>query len=168
VTVSINLSSVSLGRRDVAAQFARTIEEHGLPASRLAIEVTETALVGLPQAGAQALDALKQLGIRIVLDDFGTGYSSITRLGRLPFDSLKVDLHLIGLPPATDAERILRAMVELAQALGLQVVAERVEDDATWDEVSRVGCDLIQGFRLSPPLRASEVPTWLEHAAAVH
>ena len=101
--------------------------------------------------------------MRIVLDDFGTGYSSITRLGRLPFDTLKVDLSLIGLPPASDAHRILSAVIELAQALGLGVVAERVEDDDTWDEVTRLGCDLIQGSRLSPPLPADEVQNWLEH-----
>jgi EAL domain-containing protein (putative c-di-GMP-specific phosphodiesterase class I) len=165
VTMSINLSTVNLGRRDLAAEFSRILERHRFPPSRLAIEITETALVGLPQAAANALDSLKRLGTAIVLDDFGTGYSSITRLGRLPFDTLKVDLQLIGLPPASDANRILGAMIELAQALGLQVVVERVEDDNAWNEVTRMGCDLIQGFRVCPPLSADEVEGWLRHVS---
>jgi EAL domain-containing protein (putative c-di-GMP-specific phosphodiesterase class I) len=165
-TVSINVSSVSLGRRDLARAFSRLLEKHRLPAWRLAVEITETSLLGFPPAAAQALHDLKRLGVRIVLDDFGTGYSSITRLGRLPFDTLKVDLHLIGLPPASDASRILRAMIELAQALQLRVVVERVEDDGTWDEVAQMGCDLIQGFRLCPPIPANEVPEWLRQGAA--
>jgi EAL domain-containing protein (putative c-di-GMP-specific phosphodiesterase class I) len=145
----------------VAAEFSRILEAHRFPASRLAIEITETALVGLPEEAAHALDSLKRLGMTIVLDDFGTGYSSITRLGRLPFDTLKVDLSLMGVPSASDANRIQKAMIELARALGLRVVAERVEDDNTWDEVTRMGCDLIQGFRLCPPLPADEVQDWL-------
>jgi EAL domain-containing protein (putative c-di-GMP-specific phosphodiesterase class I) len=165
VQISVNVSSASLGRRDLAAVFSRILERHRFPASRFAIEITETALIGLPDGAATALDALKRLGVTIVLDDFGTGYSSITRLGRLPIDTLKVDLSLIGLPPASDANRILGAMIELAQGLGLQVVAERVEDDDTWDEVTRMGCDVIQGFQLSRPLPADEVQDWLEHSS---
>jgi EAL domain-containing protein (putative c-di-GMP-specific phosphodiesterase class I) len=165
ITISINLSPVSLGRQDLAQELAQILDQHRFSASRLAIEITETALVDLPPGAAHVLDSLKALGMTIVLDDFGTGSSSITRLGRLPFDTLKVDLSLIGLPPASDAHRILSAMIELAQALGLGVVAERVEDDDTWNEVTRLGCDLIQGSRLSPPLAADEVQNWLEHSS---
>ena len=165
VTIFINLSSVSLGRRDLAAAFSHILEKHRFPPSRLAVELTETALVGLPDRAAHALDALKQLGMTIVLDDFGEGYSSITRLGRLPFDTLKVDLSLIGLPSASDANRILKAMIQLAHSLGLQIVAERVEDDEIRDELTRLGCDLIQGFLLCPPLPADEVQDYLRHAS---
>lgn len=165
VTIWINLSPVSLGRRDLATDFSQILEKHRFPASRLAIEITETALVGLPQSAAHALGSLKRLGMAIVLDDFGIGYSSITRLGRLPFDTLKVDLSLIGPPLASDANRILKAMIALARALGLQVVAEHVEDDDTWDKVTRMGCDLIQGSGLCPPLPADEVQDWLQHGS---
>jgi EAL domain-containing protein (putative c-di-GMP-specific phosphodiesterase class I) len=165
ITISINVSSVNIGRRDLATELSRVLEQHAFPASRLAIEITETALVGLPQEAENALGSLKRLGMAIMLDDFGTGYSSITRLGRLPFDLLKVDLHVIGRPPARDANRILKGMIELAQALGLQVVAEGVEDDDTWRELTRMGCDLIQGFGLSPPLPPDQVPAWLQHAS---
>ena len=161
VTVFINLSSVSLGRRDLAAAFSQILEKHRFPPSRLAVELTETALVGLPDRAAHALGALKQLGVTIVLDDFGEGYSSITRLSRLPFDMLKVDLGLIGLVSASDANRILKAMIELAHSLGLRIVVERIADDEVRDELTRLGCDLIQGFLLCPPLPADEVQDYL-------
>ena len=135
VTIFINLSSVSLGRRDLATAFSQILEKHRFAPSRLAIELTETALAGLPERAAHALDALKQLGVTIVLDDFGEGYSSITRLSRLPFDMLKVDLSLIGLPSASGTNRILKAMIELAHSLGLQIVVERIEDDEVRDEM---------------------------------
>jgi EAL domain-containing protein (putative c-di-GMP-specific phosphodiesterase class I) len=163
VTIFINLSSVSLGQRDLAAAFSQILEKHRFPPSQLAVELTETALVALPDRAANALDALKQLGMTIVLDDFGEGYSSLTRLGRLPFDMLKVDLSLIGLPSASDPNRILKAIIQLAHSLGLQIVAERIEDDEIRDELTRLGCDLIQGFLLCPPLPADEVQHYLRH-----
>ena len=163
VTIWINLSPVSLGRRDLALEFSRVLEKHGFPGSRLAVEVTENGLVAIPRRAAQALGDLKRLGVTIVLDDFGAGQSSISRLGRLPIDALKVDLHLIGLPPADDARRILHAIIELARALGLEAVAERVEDDDTWSEVAQIGFDLVQGSRLCPPLSADQVQHWLRH-----
>jgi EAL domain-containing protein (putative c-di-GMP-specific phosphodiesterase class I) len=165
VTIWINLSSVSLERRDLATEFSRLLDEHAVPASRLAIEITETALVATPRRAAHALDSLKQLGATIVVDDFGTGQSSISRLGRLPIDALKVDLNTIGPPLAIDAHRILKAIIEMAQALELRVVAEHVDDEVTWGEVARLGCDLVQGFGLSPPLPADQVQAWLEHVS---
>lgn len=162
VTIWINLSPVSLGRRDLASELSHVLEEHDFPACRLAVEITENALVTVPRRAAQALGDLKRLGMQIVLDDFGAGYSSISRLGRLPIDTLKVDLHLIGVPLADDAGRILTAIIELAQALALQSVAERIEDDDTWAEVAQIGFDLVQGSRLCPPLPAHQVEHWLQ------
>jgi EAL domain-containing protein (putative c-di-GMP-specific phosphodiesterase class I) len=162
VAMWINLSSVSLERSDLASEFSRILDEHAVPASRLAIEITETALVATPRRASQALDSLKQLGATIVVDDFGTGHSSISRLGILPIDALKVDLNRVGSPLATDARRILKAITEMAQALELRVVAEHVDDEITWGEVARLGCDLIQGFGLSPPLPADQVKAWLQ------
>ena len=98
-------------------------------------------------------------------DDFGTGQSSISRLGRLPIDAVKVDLNSIGPPLAVDAHRILKAIIEMAQALDLRVVAEHVDDEITWAEVARMGCELVQGFGLSPPLPADQVQAWLQHVS---
>jgi EAL domain-containing protein (putative c-di-GMP-specific phosphodiesterase class I) len=87
---------------------------------------------------------LKRLGVTIVLDDFGSGQSSISRLGRLPIDTLKVDLRLIGAPVADHARKILHAIAELAGALELRTVAECIEDDDTWNEIAQIGFDLVQ------------------------
>lgn len=165
VTISINVSSVNLSHRDLAREFSRVVEKHGLPASRLAVEITETALATCPGRAADAIDSLKAMGMTIVLDDFGTGHSSIARLGRLAIDELKVDLNLIGPPSDPNAHRILATIVELARALELTVAAEWVGDEETWDQIERMGYDLVQGSRLSLPLPADQVPGWLEGAA---
>jgi EAL domain-containing protein (putative c-di-GMP-specific phosphodiesterase class I) len=164
VTISINVSSVSLSHRDLAQEFSRVVKRHGVPAARLVIEVTETALATSPGRAADAIESLREMGMTIVLDDFGTGHSSISRLGRLAIDELKVDLNLIGPPPDGSAHRILAAIVELARALELQVAAEWVEDEETWDQIERPGFDLVQGSRLSRPLPAEQVRSWLEYA----
>ena len=164
MTISINVSSVSLSHRDLAWEFSRVVEKHGLPASRLAVEVTETALATSPARAADAIESLKRMGMTIVLDDFGTGHSSISRLGGLAIDELKVDLNAVGPPSDRNAHRILAAIVEMARALELPVAAEWVEDEETWDEVERMGCDLVQGSRLSLPLPADQVPGWLQVA----
>jgi EAL domain-containing protein (putative c-di-GMP-specific phosphodiesterase class I) len=165
LTISINLSPVVLARGDLAEEFSCVLQKHSFPASRLAIEVTETALVAVPQQGAHALESLKQLGMTIMLDDFGAGYSSISRLNQLPIDVLKVDLHEIGPPPAREAPRMLSAIVELAKALEVRVVAERIEDDETWNDVAAAGCDFVQGSRLCPPLPVDQVQDWLQQAS---
>lgn len=162
-TVWVNLSSVVLSRRDLAAEFSRILTTHRLPASRLGVEVTESAVIALPQRAADELESLKRLGITIVLDDFGTGYSSISRLGSLPFDALKVDLPSLGPRAGNERNNVMKAIIDLAHAFGLPVVAERIEADNTREDVSRMGCDLIQGFALCPPLTAGEVPDWLQH-----
>jgi EAL domain-containing protein (putative c-di-GMP-specific phosphodiesterase class I) len=164
VTISVNLSPVSLSHPDVAQEFSQVVEKHGLPASRLAVEVTETALATSPGRAANAIDSLKAMGMTIVLDDFGTGHSSISRLGRLAIDELKVDLNLIGPPSDRNAHRILAAIAEMARALELQVAAEWVQDDETWDEIERLGYNFVQGYRLSPPLPPDRVPGWLQAA----
>jgi EAL domain-containing protein (putative c-di-GMP-specific phosphodiesterase class I) len=164
ITISINVSAVSLGHHDLAQEFSRVLKKHALPPSRLAVEVTETAIATSPGSAADAIESLKGMGMTIVLDDFGTGHSSISRLGRLAIDELKVDLNLIGSPSDKNAHRILAAIVEMARALELRVAAEWVEDDETWDQIERLGCDLVQGSRLSPPLPPDRVPGWLQVA----
>jgi EAL domain-containing protein (putative c-di-GMP-specific phosphodiesterase class I) len=164
VTISINVSSLSLSHRDLADEFSRVLEKHGFPASRLAVEITETALAKSPGRAVDTIESLKGMGMTIVLDDFGTGHSSITRLGRLAIDELKVDLNVIGPPSDRTAHRILVAIIEMARALDLPVAAEWVDDEETWDQIERMGCDLVQGARLSLPLPADQVPAWLQVA----
>ena len=127
-----------------------------------------------PLRAGENLKQLRALGVRMSIDDFGTGYSSLASLKNLSVDELKIDQSFVQ-AMATDASSraIVRAIIDLADALKLRVVAEGVEDRATWDVLAGLGCDVAQGYFLSPPLAAAELeawvagvgPSWLEIAA---
>jgi len=111
----------------------------------------------------EVLNHLVAMGIHIAVDDFGTGYSSLAYLKRLPIDELKIDRSFVQHMATNPAdETIVRSTVALAHHLGLQVVAEGVEDKVTWDLLARVGCDVIQGYYLSRPVPAAEFEQWLQ------
>src|SRR6202035_532548 len=103
----------------------------------------------------------RELGVRISIDDFGTGYSSLASLQDLSVDELKIDQSFVQ-AMATDAHAraIVRAIIDLADALQLRVVAEGVEDRASWDVLASLGCDIAQGYFLSQPIAASELEVW--------
>ena len=112
------------------------------------------------------MNQLHALGVRISIDDFGTGYSSLASLHNLSVDELKIDRSFVQ-AMATDASAraIVRAIIDLADALKLWVVAEGVEDRATWDVLAGLGCDVAQGYFLSPPLAAAELEAWVAQVA---
>jgi EAL domain-containing protein (putative c-di-GMP-specific phosphodiesterase class I) len=129
-----------------------------LPASCLSLDVTESVMLRDVAPLADALRALKELGVRIVLDDFGTGYSSLGYLTHLPLDALKVDRSFIdglGFEPRDTA--ITQAIAAMAQALSLDVVGEGVETERQVLELQQLGFELAQGFLFSPPVSAAEV-----------
>jgi EAL domain-containing protein (putative c-di-GMP-specific phosphodiesterase class I) len=161
LNVSVNLSAVSLVEPGFRSELAEALGRHGLPSEHLGIEITETALMADPKRAAAAVAALRAMRIRVIaIDDFGTGYSSLARLDQLPVDALKIDQALTA--RATEQEGdILRTVIELAHALGLQAVVEGVEDRATWQRVAELGCDAIQGYWLSRPLPPDELTDWL-------
>jgi len=100
--------------------------------------------------------------VRLSIDDFGTGYSSLAYLKRLPVDEVKLDKSLVlGLTSDPDDEAIVRSTVDLARNLGLRMVAEGVEDQATWDALAAMGCELAQGYHLARPMPAGEATAWL-------
>ncbi|GIU98420.1 MAG: hypothetical protein KatS3mg014_0036 [Actinomycetota bacterium] len=112
---------------------------------------------------------LSSVGIRLSVDDFGTGYSSLSYLKRLPIDEIKVDRSFVtNMQRDTNDAMIVRATVELGRNLGLQVVAEGVEDPATLRELTEIGCDLAQGFLIARPLPPGEATRWLELHARAH
>ena len=114
-----------------------------------------------------ALDALKALGVRIEVDDFGTGYSSLTYLRRFPVDGLKIDRSFVrGLGDGSEDGAIVTAVVEMARALRLSVTAEGVEDQATWDLRTTMGCTLVQGWHLARAMPACQLVPWLAGAEA--
>jgi EAL domain-containing protein (putative c-di-GMP-specific phosphodiesterase class I) len=104
------------------------------------------------------------MGVRLAVDDFGTGYSSLMYLKELPVDAVKIDRSFVrDMAIKSDDEIIVRAIIDLARNLNLEVVAEGVEDEATWTRLGALGCDLAQGYYLSPPLAEKELVLWLSH-----
>ena len=149
--ISVNASSRQIARPGFAASVARILEETGMGPSRVSIEMTETALIEDSEASSETLSALKDLGVRIVLDDFGTGYSSLGYLDRYPIDALKIDRKFVaGIGRESKDTAIVAASLNLAQALGIGVIAEGVETAEQCAFLVEHGCELAQGFYFSP------------------
>jgi len=126
------------------------------------LEITESALMTEPARVLETMNQLRALGFGFSIDDFGTGYSSLAYLQRLPVEEIKIDRSFVT-ELSTDAGNaaIVRATIELAGSLGLNVVAEGVEDEATWRSLRRLGCTTAQGYLISRPMPAAEVEGWL-------
>ncbi len=150
--VNVNLSPHQLAQEGLLEQVAGALESSGLPASSLVLEITEGVMMGDTEATIRRLGCLKALGVSLAVDDFGTGYSSLSYLQRLPIDVLKIDRAFVAAIDSTDDEATLpRAIVSLAQALGLRCIAEGVETAAQLDILTRLGCDRAQGYYLCTP-----------------
>ncbi|GEL18220.1 putative bifunctional diguanylate cyclase/phosphodiesterase [Pseudonocardia asaccharolytica] len=160
--VSVNVSPLQLTESEWVQEVIGVLDETGLPAEKLQLEITEQAVLGDEAVALDALDALRAVGVRLALDDFGTGYSSLAWLRRLPVHALKIDGSFIDglrhpLPDPVD-QSIVRALVEMAHALGLEVTAEWVETRVQADRLCRLGCDLGQGRWFGDAGPASWVP----------
>lgn len=159
--VSVNVAPRQLAQPNFAAVVQAALDEFGLDAEALILEVTEGAVLG--QDGEAHVARVAELGLPLALDDFGTGYSSISRLHRLPARWLKIDRSLIqdqdALPPARSSRPIVRALITFAHEAGVQVVAEGVERPEQWRDLRGWGCDLIQGFHVARPAAPEEL-TW--------
>jgi EAL domain-containing protein (putative c-di-GMP-specific phosphodiesterase class I) len=133
-----------------------------VPPARLTLEVTESAVMADPARATAVLHQLRDLGVRLSVDDFGTGYSSLSYLKRLPVQEVKIDRSFVtGLAAQSEDVAIVRAIVDLGRHLGLEVVAEGVEDQETWDLLASMGCDLVQGWHLGRPMPVGELLPWL-------
>ena len=161
--LSINLAPSTFSEADwkldtfVAKALART----GLPGKALQFEVTEDALMTEPDVAAEILKRLSKVGANISIDDFGTGHSSLGRLKSLPIDELKIDRSFVQDLGNEEDKTIVRSTIHLAHQMGLQVVAEGVETDEAWRQLRSMGAERAQGFLISKPLPAREVPAWL-------
>jgi diguanylate cyclase (GGDEF)-like protein/PAS domain S-box-containing protein len=152
VQCSVNLSVRHLQQPDLVATVQAALEEHGVPADRLVLEITESAVMENGSGTIETLHALKALGVRLALDDFGTGYSSLAHLHRFPLDVLKIDRSFTAaLGDDHQGASIAGAIASLAQALGLATVAEGIEDSAQRRELERLGCTFGQGYLFSRP-----------------
>ena len=134
---------------------ARVLEDTGVPAEYLELELTESVVMSNAAQTAATLQAIRELGVQLAVDDFGTGYSSLAYLKRLPITTLKIDKEFIGdLTRDADDEAITSTVISMAHSLGLNVVAEGVEEEAQVLFLRAHRCDEIQGYWLSPPLDA--------------
>jgi len=155
VTLSFNLSPLHLAEHGLPQQIARILRETGLPAGRLQLELTESALLGDLRSGHAMLSELKTMGVRLALDDFGTGHSGLRELQALPFDVIKVDAGFVrAMASDAGARKIVAAIIGLGESLGLPVVAEGVEEEQDVDFLNRLGCDMGQGWLLGRPMSA--------------
>jgi diguanylate cyclase (GGDEF)-like protein len=165
--VAVNLSPRCLAEPELTEKITQMLWRYHVPAASLELEITENTLAHDPERALATLSALDEAGVRISIDDFGTGYSSMSYLKRLPVSELKVDRSFVaGMLACADDEVLVRSLVELGHNLGLTVVAEGVEDDATLQALEEVGCDVAQGYYLARPMPAAALRTWL-HAHTV-
>jgi EAL domain-containing protein (putative c-di-GMP-specific phosphodiesterase class I) len=166
VAVNVSPRQLAFPRlvQDVEGLLART----GVPPSSVVLEITEGAVIANPEASAQTLRRLKALGVRIAVDDYGSGNASINYLRRLPLDVLKIDASLVkGVEGSGEARAMIRAIAELAHALGLDTVAEGVETEAELAVVRALGCRTVQGWYFAPALDPAAAGALIErHGAA--
>ena len=163
--VSVNLSARNLLEPDLADFISTLVAEAGLPRDTLRVELTETAIVTRAEESARALHALRANGIGVALDDFGTGHSSLAHLTTLPVDEVKIDKSFVlqlGNDPI--ASRVVKAIIELGNNLGLDVVAEGVETSFHADQLMKMGCGHAQGYFFARPMAPKDFESWLaEH-----
>ena len=151
--VGVNLSAIQVARDDVPALVASALKSSGLSGERLTLELTESSIVQDPARATRVFDALKALNTTVAMDDFGTGYSSLAYLQRLPIDVLKIDKSFVcGMMVDPDAVAIVRAVLSLAEALGMSTTAEGIETVELATTLATLGCASGQGFYFAKPL----------------
>lgn len=167
-TVAVNLSALQCTSRSVVAVVTDALRDSQLPADRLEVEVTESALIADSAVARESLAALKAIGVSIALDDFGTGYSSLAHLRAFPLDRLKIDRSFVSAldAPADSQTRaqayaIVRSISELAAGFGLRTCAEGVETPMQLETLRALGCTEAQGYLLARPMPASDLPTFM-------
>lgn len=157
ISMAVNVSLHQFLLTDIAGCTRKALEDSGLPADRLELEITESALAERPEEALMVLRSLKEIGLRLAIDDFGTGYSSLAHLKRFPIDVLKIDQSFIrDIPQSADDMAISRAVIAMGQSMGMEVLAEGVETAAQLDFLRRHGCNFYQGYLCSRPVPAAE------------
>ena len=163
LSIAVNLSPVQFEHHTLPETVATALRAAGLDPGLLALEITESVMMGRVEELTRVLAQLKQIGVRLILDDFGTGYSSLAYLTRLPLDVLKVDRSFIdGLGTESGDTAITEAIVAMSHALSLDVVGEGAETARQIAELTRLGCDLVQGNHFCRPVGAAEITAMLE------
>ncbi len=153
--VGVNLSAIQVARDDIAAVVSSALKASGLTGDRLTLELTESSIVQDPARATRVFDSLKSLDATVAMDDFGTGYSSLAYLQRLPIDVLKIDRSFVsGMMVDADSVAIVRAVLSLADALGMSTTAEGIETVELATTLAALGCASGQGYYFAKPLEA--------------
>jgi EAL domain-containing protein (putative c-di-GMP-specific phosphodiesterase class I) len=157
LTVCVNISAAEFRQVDLPRRIAKVLETTGLPARQLKLELTESVLIRDIPTTLEMLGELRALGVGLSIDDFGTGYSSLSYLQRLPVDTLKVDQSFIArLGVDATSGPVLRAIVDLGNALKMNIVAEGIENAWQWDFLYGIGCKQGQGHLFKEPVDGAE------------
>ncbi len=165
VPVAVNLSMRNIHDPQLPQTIAQLLQRWDASPDLLRLEMTETVLAADPERALQTMDSLRAMGVHIALDDFGTGYSSLAYLNRLPLDEIKIDRSfVVGMIDDESSATIVRATVELGHGLGYAVVAEGVENTATRQQLTALGCDAIQGYVVARPMPADQTAEWIGRA----
>jgi len=160
--VNVNMSIRNLRMPELKDAVSSTLEMWRLPRGALTLEITESIVMEDPDYMIGLLQEFQEMGIRASVDDYGTGYSSLAYLLRLPVREMKIDRAFVaGMATDPQSEKIVRSTIDLAHDLGLLVVAEGIEDQATWDALAALGCDLAQGYFIARPMPADAFRVWL-------
>ena len=165
-SVAVNISGKQLREEDFVATVADILSRTGAPAECITLEITESVIMRDTESSLRTLSALKTLGVRLAIDDFGTGYSSLSYLQRFPVDVLKIDRTFVdGVARGGSDAALARTIITLGQTLGLQTVAEGVEDESSRMQLERLGCVLAQGYLFSRPQPVGELTEWMTDRA---
>ncbi|MGH3262582.1 MAG: putative bifunctional diguanylate cyclase/phosphodiesterase, partial [Trebonia sp.] len=166
LSVAVNLSVRNLLDRDLPKEIEHLLRTYSLPPQALQLEITESMIMSDPDRALATVSRLSALGVRLSVDDFGTGYSSLANLRKMPIDELKIDRSFVSPMLRDESDLIIvRSTINLGHDLGLNVIAEGVEDSATLDQLAELGCDLAQGYHVSRPMPADAFNAWLTHSA---
>ena len=162
INLSVNISAKLLSDLDLPDQVEQLLRQYQFNPHRLILEITESGAMEDPSLTMDILTRLRLKNIRLSLDDFGTGFSSLVQLYRMPFNELKVDKSFVmGAISNKEAAEISRVTIDLGHSLGLEVVAEGVEDEETYNWLGSLGCEICQGYFVSRPLEAAVFSTWI-------
>ncbi|SDT66213.1 putative bifunctional diguanylate cyclase/phosphodiesterase [Actinoplanes derwentensis] len=162
LSVAVNVPTVCLLDEAFADRVGAALDVAGVTPGLLTLEITETSIISDPVRASAVLTRLREMGVRLSVDDFGTGYSSMSYLQNMPLHELKIDRSFVAtVADSRGGAAIVRAVLELARALDLEVVAEGVEDEATLVLLGSMECAYAQGYHISRPVRPADLITWL-------
>jgi EAL domain-containing protein (putative c-di-GMP-specific phosphodiesterase class I) len=163
IGVSVNVTARQFERAEFLEEVRDALAESGLEPASLTLEITEATMVRRPATTGRMLTALRELGVAIAVDDFGTGYSSLGYLRQFPIDAVKIDRSFVSeLASSADADALARTLIQLGKTLGIQTLAEGVEEHSQASQLRAEGCDLAQGFLFARPLTPDALERFLQ------